>query len=297
MSTDVYQEVTDRIISALEQGTVPWRQPWIASADPHRNPVSKTEYRGINPFLLEMTARAEGYNDPRWITFKQARTLGGAVRKGERSTLVIFWKILRSKDEATGKDRAIPLLRYYRVFNVAQCDDIRLAPLPEPEPFDSIERAEYIIDGMPNAPTIYYRGNEASYLPPLDIVTMPRREQFKSPDGFYHTMFHELAHSTGHSSRLAREEIVGKEDPDSYAREELTAELAAAMLCGVCALDVPERIDQSAAYIASWLRSLRDDPKMVVSAAGRAQQAADCIRGITREVKSDDKATPELVAA
>lgn len=128
MSTDVYQEVTDRIVAALEQGTIPWHRPWIASADSHRNPVSKTEYRGINPFLLELTAHAVGYDDPRWVTFKQARSLGGAVREREKSTLVVFWKILRGKDEESGKDRAIPLLRHYRVFNVAQCDDIKLKP-------------------------------------------------------------------------------------------------------------------------------------------------------------------------
>lgn len=295
MSTDIYQIVTDRIISSLEDGTVPWRRPWIASADAHRNPVSKTLYRGINPFLLEMTAQAAGYSDPRWITFKQSKTLGGSVRKGEKHTLVIFWKILRSKDEATGKERAIPLLRYYRVFNVAQCDDIRLAPLPKLEPFDPIERAESVIDAMPSAPPIGYGGNQAFYSPLFDSVQMPKREQFTSPDGFYHTLFHELAHSTGHESRLAREEIVGREDPDAYAKEELTAELAAAMLCGTCGLDVPERVEQSAAYVKSWLRHLQNDPKMVISAGARAQRAADYIRNISREQKTADE--PMVVAA
>lgn len=166
MSADVYQEVTDRIIAALEAGTVPWRRPWVASAETHRNPVSGTEYRGINPFLLELTSSSAGY-------------------------------------------------------------------------------------------------------------------------GYYSTAFHELAHSTGHQSRLARPEITrGGEHgfgSESYAREELTAELAAAMLCGTCALTVADRMDQSAAYVANWLKALRNDSKMVIAAAGRGQRAADFIRGIRRD--------------
>jgi antirestriction protein ArdC len=284
MPTDVYAEVTDRIIAALEAGTVPWRRPWIASADAHRNPVSGTEYRGVNPFLLDMTAWDKGYDDPRWVTFKQSQTLGGCVRKGEKSTLVIFWKMLKSKDKDTGEERSIPMLRHFRVFNVAQCDGLALDERPALAPFDPIGRADAIIAAMPNAPTIGHGGNRAFYQPAMDVVQLPMREQFVSADAYYSTAFHELTHSTGHESRLNREEVAGRGKhafgSERYAREELVAELGAAMV-GAKAGIAPQT-DQSAAYIAGWLKALKDDRKLLISAAGRAQRAADYIVGASR---------------
>lgn len=286
-SDDIYVQVTDRIVTALEEGTVPWRRPWIAGADSHRNPVSGTVYRGINPFLLELTSMERSYSDPRWLTFKQAKTLGGSVRKGERSTLVVFWKMLRGKDAETGEERTIPLLRHYRVFNVAQCDGIDWPTEPEPEAFDPIERCESIIAAMPNRPTIGHGGDRAFYAPAMDAVQLPPFERFLSAESYYATAFHELAHSTGHASRLNRAELAGvaRFGDEDYSREELTAELAAAMLCGVSAIS-PPTIEQSAAYIASWLRALKADPRMLVSAAGRAQRAADYILGRNAEATS-----------
>jgi antirestriction protein ArdC len=286
MSTDIYAEVTDRIVSALEQGTVPWRRPWTASAESHRNPVSGTIYRGINPFLLELTAMERSYADPRWLTFRQARTLGGAVRKGEKSTMVVFWKMLRGVDRETGQERTIPLLRQYRVFNVAQCDGLELASEEERETFDPIDRCVEIIAAMPNAPTIDHGGNRAFYVPAMDAVQMPRFEQFVSAESYYATTFHELAHSTGHESRLKRPGIMDRHSfgDDDYSKEELVAEMSAAMLCGVAAIS-PPTIDQSAAYIASWLRALKDDRKLLVSAAGQAQRAADYILNRKRETE------------
>lgn len=277
---DVYQEVTDRIIASLEAGTVPWRRPWIASTDAHRNPLSGTEYRGVNPFLLDITAWEAGYSDPLWCTFKQAQAAGGAVRKGEKSTLVIFWRMLKGTDKATGKERSIPMLRHYRVFNVAQVDGLEIER-PEPVEFDPIERADEIIASMPNAPSIGHGGNRAFYHPAMDAVQLPAREQFVSSDAYYSTAFHELTHSTGHESRLNREEVAGRSahgfGSEPYAREELTAELGAAMI-GARA-GIKPQTEQSAAYIANWLRALRNDHKMLISAAGRAQRAADYVIG------------------
>ncbi len=285
MPVDVYSEVTDRIIAALDAGTVPWRRPWIASAESHRNPVSGTEYRGINPFLLDMTAWEHGYSDPRWVTFKQSQTLGGCVRKGEKSTLVIFWKMLQGIDKETGDKRTVPMLRHFRVFNVAQCDGLALDDPPSPAVFDPIDRADAIIAAMPNAPRIGHGGNRAFYAPALDVVQLPAREQFSSADDYYSTAFHELTHATGHASRLNRPEVARAThafgDGD-YAREELVAELGAAMI-GARAAIAP-RTDQSAAYIAGWLRALKDDRKMLVGAAGRAQRAADYVLGVKREI-------------
>ena len=281
---DIYQEVTDRIVASLEAGTVTWKRPWNAPDGMHRNPVSGTVYRGVNPFLLEMTAQAEGFGDPRWLTFKQAQSLGGAIRKGERSTLVVFWKTFKGED-AQGREKTIPMLRHFNVFNVAQADGCELEPMAERPAFDPIASAEAILEGMPNAPKLTHDGgNRAYYVPAWDSVHMPERDLFPEREHYYGTAFHELVHSTGHASRLNRPEVAemgpsrsfGDED---YSREELVAEFGAAMLCGTAGI-MPATIDQSAAYIAGWLKALRNDKKLAVSAAGRAQKAADYIRGI-----------------
>lgn len=276
---DLYGEITDRIVVALEEGTVPWRRPWVAGSESHRNPASGTIYRGINPFLLELVAFEHGYCDPRWITFKQARDLHGCVRKGERGALVVFWKQLRAKDEKTGEERTIPLLRHFHVFNVAQVDGVDWPAPPEPQTFDPIEKCEAIIAGMPHRPTIGHGGDRAFYAPVLDAVQLPTPEQFVGPEAYYATAFHELGHSTGHESRLNRPEVSGPSHAfgdEAYSREELVAEMTAAMLCGVASI-TPPTIANSAAYIAGWLRAFRDDRKLLVSAAGRAQRAADYI--------------------
>lgn len=279
-SDDIYVQVTDRIVTALEEGTVPWRRPWAAGADSHRNPVSGTVYRGINPFLLELTGIDRGYSDPQWLTFKQAKTRGGSVRKGEKSTLVVFWKMLRGIDRETGEERTLPLLRHYRVFNVEQVDGIDWPTPEEREPFEPIDQCAGIVAGMPNAPTIKHGGNAACYVPAWDLVQLPQPDAFLSAEGYYATTFHELAHATGHASRLNRDELASSHafGDAVYSREELTAEMASAMLCGVTGIS-PAVVDNSAAYIKGWLRALKDDRKMLVSAAGRAQRAADYIRG------------------
>ena len=283
MPTDVYQEVTDRIVAALESGTVPWRKPWTSGTSEHHNPVSKTVYRGINPFLLDLTAQAAGYGDPRWITFNQARAKGGCVRKGEKGTLVIFWKMLRKQDDETGELRTIPLLRHYRVFNIAQVDGIEWPKL-ERRTFNPVECAEQIIREMQHAPVIQHGGPSAYYHPVLDTVQLPVREAFEDESAYYHTAFHELAHSTGHKTRLNRVEVtrarVAFGDGD-YALEELVAELGAAMVAGRAGIE--PRTNQNAAYIASWLKALRNDHKMIVTAAGRAQRAADYICDTERD--------------
>jgi antirestriction protein ArdC len=292
---DVYQEVTNRIVAALEAGTVPWKRPWVASAEAHRNPVSGTEYRGINPFLLDMTAWENGYTAPLWLTFKQAFAKGGCVRKGEKSTLVIFWKMFTGTDDETGKPRQIPMLRYFRVFNIEQIDGLEgKYDLPVREPFDPIERADEIIAQMPNAPTIGHGGNSAFYHPPMDAVQLPSRDQFDSIDAYYSTAFHELTHATGHKDRLNRKEVAQRTHAfgsDSYGREELVAEFGAAMVgarAGIAPLT-----NQSAAYIDHWLKVIKGDHKILISAAGRAQRASDYILGKNIE-KTLDKTDESL---
>lgn len=284
MSQDIYQEVTDRIVAELERGTVPWRRPWVASGTAHRNPVSGTEYRGVNPLLLEITAQAAGYDLPLWLTFNQAKARGGSVRRGERSTAVIFWKVLQKEDEQTGKKRSIPMLRSFRVFNVAQVDGLEGVEFEVPEvepckPYEEIERAQQIIDEMPDPPMISHGGSRAYYHPSTDLVILPDHERFELPDAYYAVAFHELAHATGHETRLNREEVMRavRFGDDMYSREELVAELASAMIGAHAGIE--PRHDQNAAYVASWLKALRGDKKMLISTAGRAQRAADYILG------------------
>lgn len=295
---DIYQEVTDTIVAALEAGTIPWRKPWTFTGDrnAHQNYVSRRPYRGINPWLLELTCQTHGYTHPYWVTFKGAQKLGGNVRKGERSTLVVYWKMLKVQDKDTGKDKTVPMLRYFRVFNIAQCEGLpEPAPITEPEDHDPITAAQALIDGMPNAPKVTHKNTDsACYVPAWDEVQLPKMHQFRTAEHYYHTAFHELGHSTGHESRLSRD-LTGSFGTPAYAKEELTAELTASMLCGVAGI-FPPLVEHSAAYIENWLQVLKGDRKLVVTAAARAQKAADYIIGDAAEDHESEE-EPVLVAA
>jgi len=272
----VYEMVTDRILELLERGEVPWHKPW-SGGGPAMNLVSRKPYRGINCFLLACS----GYASPYWLTLKQANDLGGRVRRGERSTLVVFWKMVEVEDKETGEKRERPFLRYYRVFNVEQCEGIET---PESESaereFNPIDRCNRIIADMPDPPRLQHLHQAAWYKVREDLVNLPRPATFESPEEYYSTAFHELAHSTGHTSRLDRPSLTDMAPfgTCNYSREELVAEMTAAMLCGVTGI-VNRTIDQSAAYVQGWLRKLRGDKRLVVQAAAQAQKAADFIQG------------------
>jgi len=278
---NVFEQVTARIMEMLETGTVPWKKPW-SSTGGARNLVSKKPYRGINQFLLNCSP----YSSPYWLTFNQARQKGGSVNKGEKSTAVVFWKWLDGKAVPDEDDNStsgkVPLLRYYNVFNLEQIDGIT-APVEEQpiNPFSPIEQAEQIIRNMPHRPYIMYGGDRACYSPKLDNVKLPNQVAFKSPEEFYSTAFHELAHATGHSSRLSRKGILepsyfGSHD---YSQEELVAEFGASMLCGFAGIE-QQTLENSAAYIQGWLKVLKNDQKLAIMAAGQAQRAADFILNI-----------------
>lgn len=287
----VYEMVTERVVELLEQGTAPWRKPWNVKQHAPRN-IDGYRYRGINVFLL----LTSGYASPYWLTFKQAKARGGNVRKGERSTVIVFWKRLTVKDDeqsaAKGKDvfKVIPLLRYYRVFNLEQCEGVRLpkdAITVEPvaaDPVEAIAAAEAVMAGYPDPPTVTESGSSAYYRPAADHVQVPPRETFSSADAFYATMFHELGHSTGHARRLARKGImeIGQFGAYQYGREELIAEMTAAFLCGEAGI-LPATIENSAAYLRSWIETIKTDVRAVVVAAGAAQRAADHILGRAEE--------------
>jgi antirestriction protein ArdC len=280
---DIYAIITEKIVSLLEQGIVPWRRPWTSTGLP-RNLVSKKPYRGINHFLLS----ASKYVSPFWLTFRQANELGGSVRRGEQSTIIVFWKVDERPDqEATdtanedGTRRRF-LLRYYRVFNVEQCDlpQTVLDKLPkiETHEHDPIDEAERIVAEMPQRPELQTGGSKAFYSSLSDRVTMPPRELFTTAEEYYATLLHEITHSTGHPKRLARETITEAAPFGSatYSKEELCAEMGSAFLCAEAGIS-PVVIENQAAYLAGWLGKLRDDRKLLIHAAAQAQHAADYI--------------------
>ncbi len=284
---DTYAIVTEKIINLLEQGIVPWRRPWSATGVP-RNIVSKKPYRGVNLFLLSATK----YVSPLWLTMKQANQLGGSVRKGEHSQIVVFWKVDQipnadsetesQEHEADEKTRRRFVLRHYRLFNLEQCElpQAVLDKLPkiETHQHDPIEAAERIIAGMPNPPEIQYAGSKAFYSPITDRITLPPRELFASTEEIYACLFHETVHSSGSEKRLAREGICEAAPFGSpvYSKEEMVAEMGAAFLCAEAGIS-PAVIENQAAYVQGWLKKLRDDRKLVVHAAAKAQRAADYI--------------------
>ena len=284
---DVYAMVTEKIINLLEQGVVPWRRPWTSTGLP-RNLVSKKPYRGINYFLFT----ALKYVSPFWLTYRQATELGGHVRKGEESTIVIFWKVEDLKqsgedldtEDSNEKNRRRFLLRYYRVFNLEQCElpQAVLDKLPkiETHEHDPIEAAERIIAGMPNPPEIQYAGSKAFYSSVTDRITLPPRELFISAEEQIATTYHEVSHATGHPKRLNRKSITEAAPFGSptYSFEEMIAEMSAAYLCAEAGIS-PAVLENQAAYIAGWLKKLRDDRKLLVHAAAQAQQAADYVMG------------------
>ena len=283
-SNKVYQIVTDKIIEILERGAIPWKRPWRGGASGlPRNIVSKKPYRGINCFLLAVTGEFMGYSSPYWLTYKQAQELGGYVKKGEKSTLVIFWKLWEKQDQETGQTDEIPVLRYYQVFNVDQCQDVTIPSDPIPGQkdldFEPIAACENVVENMPNRPEILHSTSpKAYYSPSRDVVHMPTQGKFESAEYYYNALFHELTHSTGHEKRLHRRDsdrIAAFGDPE-YSKEELVAEMGAAFLCSYCEID-NLTIENSAAYIQGWLKVLRDDNKMVIQAAAQAQKAADYI--------------------
>ncbi len=279
--TNAYQVITDRILAILAEGTIPWHKPWAGHEGGPQN-IAGRPYRGINVFMLA----CQGYESPYWLTFNQARERGGHVRKGERSTPVVLWKpIARTETDAeTGEEteRAAMVLRYYRVFNASQCElpEGAVPVIERGEAFEPIEACERIVCAFRDAPTLQVGGSRAFYRPSSDSVTMPERAAFERAEGYYATLFHELGHATGHASRLNRKTLTDlcPFGSTNYSREELVAEMAAAFLCGRAGIE-PATINDSAAYIAGWLRKLGDDPRMVVIAAAQAQRTSDWILG------------------
>jgi len=277
---NVYDIINQRITDLLEQGTVPWHKPWNASTNYPKNLVSKKEYRGINIFILASSP----YSSPYWMTFKQVQDKGGHVIKGEKSTPVIFWKWLNTVDADMSEEKGsrivkTPMLRYYNVFNLEQTEGIT-PPEPEESSNDHqpLPLPEQIFKNMPQRPELKFGGNRAYYSVNLDYIQLPNLSTFDTPEEYYSTLFHEITHATGHQSRVGRKSILEPSyfGSHEYSKEELVAEMGAAFLCGYCGIE-NITIENSAAYIAGWLKALKDDRTLLVHAAAQAQKAADFI--------------------
>ena len=277
----VHEIITNRIIEQLEKGVIPWKKPW--KSDWPMNYKYKTRYRGINVPILASTE----FNSPYWLTFKNVGEFGGRVKKGEKGTVIVFWKMLEAKDEDTNDEtdkKLVPYLRYHRVWNLDQTEGI---DYENPKPRTNgevglIDEAEKIIADMPNSPKIQFAGQGAFYSPSEDLVNIPLREKFMTAAGYYGTVFHELGHSTGHVSRLNRSGF-GKFGSEKYSKEELVAEMTASFLLGYLGFKDDPQIENAAAYIGSWLKKLKGDPRFVVQAAAQAQKAADYILNINEK--------------
>jgi antirestriction protein ArdC len=278
---NVYEVITSRIIKQLESGTAPWQKPWKASGSSGlpRNLITNREYRGINVWIL----LSNGYASPCWLTFRQARDHGGYVRHGEVGIPVVYWKF--GKRELLDGDEIIEkpsvLCRYYTVFNVEQCEGLKIRPAEPVEnqsQAQAIEACEQVVSAWLGKPTIRHGGDSASYSKIVDCVQMPERTCFDSVEEYYSTLFHELTHSSGHPNRLNRSSLTDFErfGDQNYSREELVAEMGAAFLCGITGIE-NKTINNSAAYLHSWLEALKNDSRLVLVAASQAQKAADLI--------------------
>jgi antirestriction protein ArdC len=289
MTAKAYEKVTARLIALIEEkGEIPWHKPWGSAAGfaAGRSLRSGKLYRGINALLTTF----QGYDDPRWVTRKHLKELGGLIRKGEKGTPILYWNFTEKEDEK-GETKKRAFARVYYAWNVEQCE-IPEGAIPqlegrsEPAPFEEHTTCDDVIRGMPKRPVIEHLGGRACYSPAFDRITMPRRESFDSPEHYYSTLFHELGHSTAHESRLARKASLSdwtSFGTAAYAREELIAELTAAFLCGVTGIENQPLIENNAAYLANWLKRLKEDASLIPLAAQGAQKAADYILELQSE--------------
>lgn len=276
---NVYDMVTNRIIAELEKGQIPWQKPWTGVRDGAYNRITKRPYSLLNQMLLQHTGE--------YATFKQWQDLGGHIRKGEKSEIVCFWKILESEETnpETGEKeiKKIPLLRYYNVFHISQVDGVEpLAPEQLNDKVEPIETGDKVINDYITREHIDFSeqaSNKAYYSPSLDRVVVPMKKQYTHINEYYSTTFHELTHSTGHKNRLNRLQTgaIASFGSEDYSKEELVAEIGSATLMSIAGIETPKTFRNSTAYIQNWLQVLRNDNKFIVSVSSKAEKAVNYI--------------------
>ena len=280
MSTkfDLYQTITDKFIDEMKKGIIPWKRDWRGAFGAPRNFATKKPYRGINVFLLYFDAQKHGYKRPEYLTFKQCADLGGSIKAGSKSTIVVFWKLLKKEetDPKTGqlKKKTIQFLKYYNVFNVEQTT----LTIPEEPVTEHVAapKAEETIKSYLTRETIAQEAGNPAYCPSTDSIRMPNLNDFEHAEEYYSAYFHEMTHSTGPKKRLARFEIGGYVH-EEYAKEELVAEIGASFLMADHELTTEFSFKNSTAYLQNWISALKNDPKLIICASGKAQLAADYI--------------------
>ena len=277
MQTSEYRKaVTERLIGMLESGTAPWQKPWDAGIAAMNRPhnFNGRPYHGVNALMLWCTAIDKGYEDPRWLTFKQVNKLGGHVNKGEKAQIVEYWQWEKEvENPETGEKEKVPLEhpKVYRaaVFNADQCTGLPKLRR-QAQKWSPVERAENIIAAN-GVPVTHNTDGSAFYSPGGDFICLPPRESFATVDAYYSTLLHEVGHSTGHPTRLNRE-FGGQFGSEGYAREELRAELASTFLCGELGIATTGSDEQHAAYVKSWVSALKNDYNEIFRAAADAEK-------------------------
>lgn len=282
MSINVYELVTNRIIEQLENNIIPWEKPWSGTIDGAFNRVSKKPYSILNQILLKYGGE--------YASSKQWKDLGGHIRKGEKSEIVVFWKmypIKEKQDDGTEIIKTIPLLKYINVFHISQVDGVEPLKQKVTHDIEPIEKAEKILNDYWNRENItieHVKGDKAFYSPMFDKIQLPLFEQFKQSEEYYSTAFHESIHSTMKTSRCNRQEDrkgkVVSFGSEEYSKEELVAEVGSAQLMNIVGIETTKSFRNSTAYIQSWLKVLRNDNKFIVSASSKAEKAVNYILGI-----------------
>lgn len=269
---NIYEEITNRMISEMEQGIIPWQKPWMAAGSAISHTTGKP-YSLLNQMLLGRPGE--------YATYKQIQQEGGYVRRGEKASMVVFWKWIDQEDEETGEVKQIPFLRYYNVFHISQCEGIVAKHMQtNPNPASADATAEAIIKGYVDREGVrmeHVEGDRAFYRPSADTITLPLLKQFKETAEYYGTAFHEMVHSTGHTKRLNRLDATAFFGSESYSKEELIAEIGAAALVNHAGLETAKSFRNNAAYVQNWLTVLKNDKRFIVNAAGKAEKAVDLI--------------------
>lgn len=289
---DIHQAITNKMIDRLNQGAVPWQQPWKTL--PAANLVSGNPYRDVNALLLNTAS----FGCPYWVTFKQASDLGGHVKAGEKALPVVFYKLLEASSDDREDRKRIPFLRYANVFNLEQTEGIEVPTVDKKIAGQPLSAAKKIVAEFTLCPI--QGGPAAGYSPISDCIRMPDIALFSRDEEYFHTLFHEMGHATGHPSRLDRHGV----DPgnvsfgsDPYSKEELIAEMTACFLSNEAGTLSEVVFTNSSAYVSSWLKALGDDHRLVLSAASQAQRAADLICNRRLEISSEmdvpNQQTPE----
>jgi len=261
----------------MEQGIIPWQKPWISNSKAISHATGKP-YSLLNQLMLGRPGE--------YLTFKQCQQAGGKVKRGEKASIVVFWRFIEQEDEETGEKKEVPFLRYYNVFHIDQCEGVSAKYTTEatfPDGADTLAAAQEIIYdylGREGVKLAHEEGDRAFYRPSTDEVVLPIRKQFMSTAEYFSTAFHELIHSTGHKSRLDRLEKTAFFGTEAYSKEELIAEIGAAALVNHSGLETSHSLRNSAAYIQNWLQVLKDDKRFIVSAAGKAEKAVNLILNV-----------------